>query len=1200
MNQSSIAACPAGYYCPDGASVLPCAGGTYSVTGSASCTKCDSGYVSAPNATACSSVVPGYEWVNSTIRACNPGSYSSGGTTLCQPCAAGYYQSTSAASFCIVCPPGYKCPANNGNGGGATSAIQCVGGTVPSSDSLSCAPCDDGYYSPAGSSTCLSCPIGSYCPQVKNLLTGAVLTGAVAPTVCEKGTYTAQSSSRSCLPCQQGSYCDQGIIKLCSPQYYSLPSASTCIQCPSGTYQEAGGQSLCNSCPSGYFCVGGSKYPCESGQYSRANSTYCEACKPGWDCSGWKTGLGIFPCDAGLYNNGSSLQCLPCEKGFYQSRPGSSYCFICPQGSSCPLPLSGGGASSFILCEAGFYSLPGSVECSPCAAGYVSFGNSPSCAPCDAGYFCNSTSSQTQCKAGSFCPIGSSEERMCEGGYYCENTSTKKKCKDGSYCPPMSVMEGVCPMSYYCNTPAEKDVCPTGYFCPGDGSKYQCSPGSACSGGTSEPILCDVGTFATFDGSSSCEVCPGGTYSDKKGSSSCLFCPVGYKCSEGSSSPSPCARGSICKAGSSIETTCKSGHYCPPQLNDYVPCPMGTWTNRTDLSEEGLCTQCGAFLTTINPGSVDASNCTCQMSYFYDEDIKECTKCPVGLDCARAGVTSDSLTTQEGYYYNANEVTKTSKAYAIVCSPLEACKNTTNGNETVCSTELGYEQSVLCSKCQYPAFYRSGSAQSSTGKCLPCSENSSTYNVVLLIMVLLGSSYVTFVSLRRLQSNERKNTTSSRQSNDDTKSSDGTLGGVLDKQKLSSVALRAALSHFQILGFIGRFDFKWPPIIASLFSVSDLIGSASIGTSLGFSIDVFDAAPKCRLRFVDDLLLPHNELLVSFFFLAVIAIVSSAFMVVIRFRSQYPLRAIAVTLITLCYMMYSNLLRSFFQLFSCTTLGGNFNIPKLNGALNHLCSLTLDPTYALYTAAIGIPAGLFLLCLPVLSFLTLRSADRTSDYTSHVYGFLFNGYKKDLWYWEWIVVGRKILLSMIVVFMAGNANLADDDARNVASYKQGLLACFIMFSSLLLQISGKPYEDDWMNSVDIFGLLVSNLSIYLGLVTYSDLGALSQILLTIIVVTFNVVWAIFTLTILSTSVKEKVARLAPALGRHFSKRKMTDTSSRFQLVDIAENAQHASSPPAVTNVYNTSTHGDSVRRSREFMNPWVEMSLLTPPKKTRV
>ena len=86
------------------------------------------------------------------------------------------------------------------------------------------------------------------------------------------------------------------------------------------------------------------------------------------------------------------------------------------------------------------------------------------------------------------------------------------------------------------------------------------------------------------------------------------------------------------------------------------------------------------------------------------------------------------------------------------------------------------------------------------------------------------------------------------------------------------------------------------------------------------------------------------------------------------------------------------------------------------------------------------------------------------------YGFLYKGYKKAHWYWEAVILFRKLGLAAMGVFMATSS-----------PYMQGLSATFILGTSLVLHQTISPYEDQELDRLEGCGLVTSTLTLYLGL-----------------------------------------------------------------------------------------------------------------------
>jgi hypothetical protein len=188
------------------------------------------------------------------------------------------------------------------------------------------------------------------------------------------------------------------------------------------------------------------------------------------------------------------------------------------------------------------------------------------CDTCPAGSYCagggdGALSVSVQCRAGTYCPAGSTAEVTCSAGYSC---------------PAGSISQTACTV-----TPA------TGYIWSQPGvtcATVQCRAGYYCPNSTTE-------TQCRWNGG---DYCPAGTVS--------ATCPAGYYCSDYTSKVQ-CTAGNYCPAGSSSQTACTTaGYYCPAESSSQTgtacstTCGDGKWksadcTRSSDITCS-TCTTC--------------------------------------------------------------------------------------------------------------------------------------------------------------------------------------------------------------------------------------------------------------------------------------------------------------------------------------------------------------------------------------------------------------------------------------------------------------------------------------------------------------------------------------------------------------------------------------------------------------------------------
>ncbi|KAH3741464.1 hypothetical protein DPMN_048189, partial [Dreissena polymorpha] len=692
--------CPIGSHCPVGSpSPVMCLPGTYTnVTGQAACAVCPAGFQCVGG----SSVVP-----------CSQGQYCPQGTGLTtQPCPIGTYghsEGLANSTECTPCSTGTYCdttgltqPAGNCSAGyfctiGVSLSVPVVSTGLHTGTGDICPPgaecpyssgyfsfCKPGTYSPArGSQTCLPCPPGSYC-----------VNATINPVVCPTGHYCPQGTTMALeFPCPMGTY----------NNVTGSTNETACIDCPPGYYCEGTGNTVPDGqCDEGFWCAGAafSARPYDSGNLASsgggASGLYSnDTCAPTWDCVCpdflMSTG-GI--CPMGYYCPQGSSKPIACDKGMYCETPGlplptgnCSAGYYCNNASATPTQHP---------CPVGHYCLVG-LQPIRCPAG--TFSNQQyneellDCNNCTAGYYCNGTGLTAEsglCAPGYYCPGGQSSITPlgleCWPGHYCEEGVTIPVfCPNGTYQPNsgQSVCE-ICDPGFYCNlasggqttcnglaitTPAN---CTMGHYCPlgsslptpcavgtyGDALNYQaqancrdCTPGMYC--GTAGQIAptanCSAGYYCTGAAEEASPVNHKVDPNDNTSFTGNDICPVGYFCPEGSDYPEPCPIGTFSRSTGVTQVEdclpCLPGHYCFVQANiknstmpacdpGYVCLEGSSTPNPTDGVTGYICPR-GHF---CEAGTTQEEACppgTYQASLGQDN----CTVCPAGYMCLYSNMT---------------------------------------------------------------------------------------------------------------------------------------------------------------------------------------------------------------------------------------------------------------------------------------------------------------------------------------------------------------------------------------------------------------------------------------------------------------------------------------------------------------------------------------------------------------------------------
>lgn len=150
---------------------------------------------------------------------------------------------------------------------------------------------------------------------------------------------------------------------------------------------------------------------------------------------------------------------------------------------------------------------------------------------------------------------------------------------------------------------------------------------------------CLPGSYTSLNGMDKCALCTGGTYQRHAAATACLLCKPGYYCPQGASAPLPCPEGSY-----SNRTNLVSASQCVPTDEGFfastgstkqLPCPSGTITKSAGL---GACVPCDGG------------------TYQDDTGATSCRPCVAGSYCP-PGAAAD-LPCAEGTFSSATNLTR--------------------------------------------------------------------------------------------------------------------------------------------------------------------------------------------------------------------------------------------------------------------------------------------------------------------------------------------------------------------------------------------------------------------------------------------------------------------------------------------------------------------------------------------------------------
>jgi hypothetical protein len=90
-------------------------------------------------------------------------------------------------------------------------------------------------------------------------------------------------------------------------------------------------------------------------------------------------------------------------------------------------------------------------------------------------------------------------------------------------------------------------------------------------------------------------------------------------------------------------------------------------------------------------------------------------------------------------------------------------------------------------------------------------------------------------------------------------------------------------------------------------------------------------------------------------------------------------------------------------------------------------------------------------------------------------GYLYEGFKSDFYFWEYLILGRKYILISICIFMT-----------NYGIMTQALTVLLVLVLCLVLTARKRPFINEYMFDLEAISLATSIISVYSGLFYLAD------------------------------------------------------------------------------------------------------------------
>ena len=440
----------------------------------------------------------------------------------------------------------------------------------------------------------------------------------------------------------------------------------------------------------------------------------------------------------------------------------------------------------------------------------------------------------------------------------------------------------------------------------------------------------------------------------------------------------------------------------------------------------------------------------CETTTFKVRMSAECRTCPtVGAVC----YGNETVAVLPGYWRASRSI---SDIYECE-SGSNGCAGSSANRGCNCSNGL---TGPLCSLC-LPGWGKSGRST-----CTPCAP------LVTNIVFVLGFSFAILIIL--------------------------TAWSVVTLRKSEitdfSVILRTVTNHMQATGKLGEFSNQWDPFLKSIFQIQSAGSDFSVG---GIS------AVECLLQAADKdyetifwayMMLPLIPFILGVLVYVLVRVFDLKPVITKQLQDEieeevrhfpnsrsaiilqkYPFYMVLITTLSVgMFTMYQMLISQSTSVLQCKAfvVDGNSTESYLAADMSIPCTADGDHRFRAWALVCSITYGFGVPLAFVASFILVRGRLAKPELTKLMFMFLIGGYKEEYWYWQALIMVRKMVLVLSIVFLSDNKLL------------QSYCGMWVMSVALVLQIYFSPAIKPEHNLVEALSLAIITITLNLGLLYF--------------------------------------------------------------------------------------------------------------------
>lgn len=277
-----------------------------------------------------------------------------------------------------------------------------------------------------------------------------------------------------------------------------------------------------------------------------------------------------------------------------------------------------------------------------------------------------------------------------------------------------------------------------------------------------------------------------------------------------------------------------------------------------------------------------------------------------------------------------------------------------------------------------------------------------------------------------------------------------------------AIHLKIFMNYLQMVVVGSALNLNWPSFARSFLSGQEVAGSFA-EQLFSFGCLLLEVSVPPASLYYTNVLLTSLLPLALFLLCALVWLLFSCCL-----SLQNKSRKIGASAVIILFILHPTITKQMFSMFACMDLGDGYLWLDADLSLRcwdsaHIRQLLVVALPSITVWVIGLPAL-------TLAVLVRKRFGLERENTKLMFCFLYKGYQRKRFYWEFVILYRKVALLTALVFL------------NIISVQvQSLTVLAILLVSLVAQVQVQPFFERSLNSLEAKSIVVTAVTIYSGL-----------------------------------------------------------------------------------------------------------------------